>query len=64
MPLSLAIVLYFTQPISAIIIAGVFNGEKLNNMQVVSVGAAMLGVIMLTNPSLFGDDTSAIIETE
>jgi len=50
MPLSLAIVLYFTQPISAIVIARFFNGEKLNNMQVVSVGAAMVGVVMLTNP--------------
>jgi drug/metabolite transporter (DMT)-like permease len=52
LPLSLAVVLYFTQPISAILVARVFNGEVLNTMQIISVAAAMVGVLLLTNPSI------------
>ena len=52
LPFSLAVVLYFTQPISASIISFIFNGEKLSCLQIISIFFAMLGVIILTSPSL------------
>jgi drug/metabolite transporter (DMT)-like permease len=60
LPLSLAMVLFWTQPISAIILSRIFMGETLSNMQVFSVGAAMFGVVLLTNPQLFTGGDSLI----
>ena len=48
MPLSLAVVLYYTQPISASVINLIFNNEPLSVLQVISILSAMLGVVMLT----------------
>lgn len=50
LPLSLAVVLYFTQPISAAIINWLFNNEKLSGLQILSIVSALLGVLILTNP--------------
>ena len=50
LPLSLAMVLFWTQPISAILLSRIFMGETLSNMQIFSVAAAMFGVVLLTNP--------------
>ena len=52
MPLSLAVVLYYTQPISASLINLIFNDEPLSALQVISILSAMLGVVMLTSPTL------------
>lgn len=51
MPLSIAIVLYFTQPISAAVVNFVLGGEKLGRIEVLSIFSAMIGVIILTTPS-------------
>ena len=48
MPLSLAVVLYYTQPISASLLNLIFNNEPLSVLQIVSILSAMLGVVMLT----------------
>merc|ERR1712113_483846 len=52
MPLSLAIVLYYTQPISSSLLALIFNGEALSCLQIISILSAMAGVVMLTQPAL------------
>ena len=52
MPLSLAVVLYYTQPISAAVLSFVFNREPLNFLQIFSILSAMLGVVLVTKPSL------------
>ena len=52
MPLSIAIVLYYTQPISASIMNYFFNNEKLSILQIISILSAMLGVIFLSYPQL------------
>ena len=48
MPLSLAVVLYYTQPISSSLLALIFNNEPLGCLQIISILSAMVGVIMLT----------------
>lgn len=60
LPLSISMVLFWTQPISAIILSRIFIGETLSNMQVFSVGAAMFGVVLLTNPQLITGGESGI----
>ena len=52
MPLSLAVVLYYTQPISAAVLSLLFNSEPLNCLQIISILSAMIGVIFLTKPEL------------
>ena len=52
LPLSLAVLLYFTQPVSASIINWIFNNESLSALQIVSLASAMLGVVILTNPTI------------
>ena len=51
MPLSIATVLFFTQPISAAVVSFILAGEKLGILEIVSIFSAMLGVIILTTPS-------------
>lgn len=51
LPFSLAVVLYFTQPISAAVVSYIFNGESLSPLQIISIFFAMFGVIVLTNPT-------------
>ena len=48
MPLSLAVVLYYTQPISASLINLIFNNEPLSGIQIISILSALGGVVMLT----------------
>jgi len=50
MPLSLAVVLYYTQPISASLINYFFNGESLSCLQVCSIFSSFVGVIFLSYP--------------
>lgn len=52
MPLSLAVVLYYTQPISASVINCLFNGEKLGALQIISIFSSMVGVVFLTCPEV------------
>jgi len=52
LPFSLAIVLQFTQPISAALINYLFNGEKLSTLQWCSIFSAMFGVLCITDPGL------------
>jgi drug/metabolite transporter (DMT)-like permease len=52
LPLSLAVLLYFTQPVSASIVNWIFNNESLSSLQIVSIASAMLGVVILTNPTM------------
>jgi drug/metabolite transporter (DMT)-like permease len=43
-------VLYFSQPISATIIAFIFAGEKLNFIEYLAIAFSMLGVVIMTYP--------------
>ena len=52
LPLSTAIVLYFTQPLSASVVNFIFNKEKLSVLEVMSIISAMFGVIVLTSPEM------------
>ena len=52
LPFGLAVVLYFTQPISAAVVNFIFNGEKLSALQIASIVFAMFGVVVLTMPTL------------
>jgi drug/metabolite transporter (DMT)-like permease len=49
-------VLFWTQPISAILLARVFNGETLDYLQMISVAMAMFGVVLLTNPQILSSN--------
>jgi drug/metabolite transporter (DMT)-like permease len=51
MPLSIAIVLYFTQPISAAVVNFLLAKESLSKIEIMSIISAMIGVIILTSPS-------------
>ena len=52
LPLSIAVVLYYTQPISASLANWIFNNESLSKLQIVAIFSAMLGVVMLADPGL------------
>ena len=58
LPISLATAIFWTQPIFAALIACIFNGESFNGIQAISVGAAMFGVFLLTNPQFFQSSSS------
>jgi drug/metabolite transporter (DMT)-like permease len=45
-------VLFFTQPISATIIAFIFAGEKLIFIEYLAIAFSMLGVVIMTYPEL------------
>jgi drug/metabolite transporter (DMT)-like permease len=51
MPLSIAMVLYFTQPISAALVNFFLSRESLSKIEILSIISAMFGVIVLTSPS-------------
>ena len=50
MPLSLAVVLYYSQPIWASILNYFFNSEPLSALQIASILSSMVGVIFLSYP--------------
>ena len=50
MPLSLAVVLYYTQPISASVVNYLFNSEPLSALQIASILSSLVGVIFLSYP--------------
>jgi len=52
LPFSLAIVLTFTQPVFAALIARIFHNERLNWFENFAIVFAMLGVIIMTYPAL------------
>ena len=61
MPISLAIVLYFTQPIFASLFGWWFNGESLNKFDIVGTIFSLIGVIIVSNPQLLvGSDDESI----
>lgn len=51
LPFSLAMVLNFTQPVSAAAINFIFGGERLGTFEYVSIMFAMLGVVIMSYPS-------------
>lgn len=52
MPISLAIPIYFTQPIFAMVIGYIYLNEKMSKIDVVGVFVSMVGVILISNPNL------------
>ena len=52
MPISLAMVLYFTQPVFAGLFGFIFNGEKLNKFDIFGVVFSLIGVITVSKPDL------------
>ena len=52
MPISLAIVLYFTNPIMASLLSYIFIGEKLGIFDFIGIGVSMLGVVIVSKPDL------------
>ena len=52
MPISLAIVLYFTNPIMASIYSYIFIGEKLGVFDMIGIGVSMIGVVIISKPDL------------
>jgi len=52
MPISLAIVLYFTNPIMASVFSYLFIGEKLGIFDIVGIGVSMIGVVIISKPEL------------
>ena len=56
MPLSIAMVLYFTQPISTAVVNFFLGGERLSCLDLLSIFSAMFGVIILTYPQLLIPD--------
>lgn len=51
LPFSLAMVISFTQPVAAAIIGWAFGGEKLRFLEWAALISAMIGVVILTNPT-------------
>lgn len=51
LPFSLAMVLNFTQPIAATALNFIFLGEKLGYFEYAAILFAMLGVVIMTNPT-------------
>lgn len=51
LPFSLAMVLNFTQPIAATALNFIFLGERLNYFEYAAIIFAMLGVVIMTNPT-------------
>ncbi len=60
LPFSLAMILIFTAPISTAIVNFCFGNERLNVFEYLSIIFAMLGVVLMTNPSLLGIQTKEI----
>ena len=52
LPLSLAITVYYVQPIIVAIVCFLLLGERLGKLEILSIISAMFGVILLTNPQL------------
>ena len=52
LPVSLSIVLFWTQPLAAIVISWLFGGGTITVFEMVSVAAAMFGVVLLSFPTL------------
>lgn len=54
LPFTLAMVLIFTFPISTVILAFIFQGERLNVFEYLAILFSFFGVILMTNPELIG----------
>ena len=52
LPLSIAVVLYFTQPITSSIITYFLLGEKMSWLQIISIVSSMIGVVFLCCPQV------------
>ena len=52
MPISLAIVLYFTNPIFASLLSYLFIGERLSKFDIIGMFVSLIGVIIISNPKL------------
>lgn len=52
LPLSLAITVYYIQPIIVAINCFFILGERLGKLEILSIFSAMFGVVLLTQPSL------------
>lgn len=63
MPLSIAMVLYFTQPIFASVVSYFMAGEKLGCLNTISIVSAMLGVVILTHPQIIIPGTESHDDT-
>ena len=50
MPISIAIVLYFTNPIFASIFSFIFLKEKLSIFDIIGILVSMIGVVIISNP--------------
>ena len=60
-PLGEANLLQYTNPIFAIVIAGLWLGERVGRAEVVSLGLALIGVVCVTRPAaLFGASATAL----
>lgn len=60
-PLAEANLLQYTNPLFAIIIAGVWLKERVGRAELISLGVCLLGVVFITRPAaLFGTDTHAL----
>ncbi len=51
MPLSLAVTIYGSSPITTTILSYFILGEKLTKFELISIFSAMFGVVLLTEPS-------------
>lgn len=64
LPLSIAVVLYYTQPVSASVMNYFFNNEKLSVLQIISILSSLIGVIFISYPQLLvpslRDDDAAL----
>lgn len=52
LPMSLAVTVYYTQPIIVAIICFLILGERLGKLEILSIFSAMFGVVLLTRPEL------------
>jgi drug/metabolite transporter (DMT)-like permease len=52
LPMSLAVTVYYTQPIIVAIICFFILGERLGKIEILSIFSAMFGVVLLTRPEL------------
>jgi drug/metabolite transporter (DMT)-like permease len=52
LPMSLAVTVYYTQPIIVAIICFFILGERLGKLEILSIFSAMFGVVLLTRPEL------------
>jgi len=52
MPISLAMVLYYSQPVFTSILCFIFNGERIEVIDILSILFSMIGIIIISDPEL------------